>query len=215
MAEEPRGEGSAGRSGAADTATTPVRWTRLASRYGRLVAVVLLLAVLLVAFEVSGLREHFTLAFLRGVILQHQLGGLALFVALFALGNFVQVPGWIFLAAAVLTLGRFWGGVVTYVAAVISCIVTFVAIRALGGHALRELDSRLARRILSGLDARPIASVALARMVFQTLPALNWALGLSGIRFNAYVTGTLLGLPLPIAAYCIFFDLLATRLHLT
>jgi hypothetical protein len=29
------------------------------------------------------------------------------------LGNLVQIPGWIFLAAAVLTLGRFWGGLAT------------------------------------------------------------------------------------------------------
>jgi uncharacterized membrane protein YdjX (TVP38/TMEM64 family) len=46
-------------------------------------------------------------------------------------------------------------------------------------------------------------------MLFQTLPALNYALALSGVRFRTYAAGTLLGLPLPIMAYCLFFDYLA------
>ena len=36
------------------------------------------------------------------MILQHQISGLLMFVLLFSLGNLVQIPGWLFLAAAVL-----------------------------------------------------------------------------------------------------------------
>jgi uncharacterized membrane protein YdjX (TVP38/TMEM64 family) len=182
-------------------------------RYKRLLGVGLFLGVLLTVFEVSGLRDHFNLAFLRQVILQHQIGGLMLFILLFSLGNLVQIPGWVFLAAAVLTLGRVWGGAVTYMAAVTSCAFTFVTIRALGGDALRLLKNRLAVRILSELDAHPIASVALLRILFQTVPALNYALAMSGIKFRTYLIGTLVGLPVPIALYCIFFDIVATGLH--
>jgi uncharacterized membrane protein YdjX (TVP38/TMEM64 family) len=185
-----------------------------ALRYKRLLGVGLFLGVLLTVFEVSGLRDHFNLAFMRQVILQHQVWGLVLFVLLFSLGNLIQIPGWVFLAAAVLTLGRLWGGAVTYIAAVTSCVFTFLTIRALGGDALRLLKSRIAVRILSELDAHPIASVALLRVLFQTVPALNYALAMSGIRFRAYLVGTLVGLPVPIALYCIFFDILATALDI-
>lgn len=181
-------------------------------RYKRLLAVGLFLGLLLAIFEISGLRDHFNLAFLRQLILQHRIGGLVLFVLLFALGNLIQIPGWVFLAAAVLTLGRTWGGVATYIAAVTSCVITFVTIRALGGDALRQLTNRVAVRILREIDARPIASVALLRILFQTVPALNYALALSGIKFRSYLIGTLAGLPLPIALYCVFFDLLASAL---
>jgi len=181
-------------------------------RYERLLAVALFLGVLLMVFEVSGLRDHFNLASIRQLILQHRIGGLMLFVLLFSLGNLIQIPGWVFLAAAVLTLGRAWGGAVTYVAAATSCAFTFVTIRALGGDALRLLKNRVAVRILRELDAHPIGSVALLRILFQTVPALNYALAMSGIRFRNYLIGTLLGLPLPIALYCIFFDFLAGRL---
>ena len=195
-------------------ATTQDPRIRFLARYKRLIGVIALLVVLLVAFQMSGMRDHLNLAFLREMILRHQLGGLLLFVLLFALGNLVQIPGWIFLAAAVLTLGRVWGGAVTYLAAMVSCALTFVAIRALGGDALRLIENRLALKILRQLDEHPVKSVALLRVLFQTMPAMNYALAMSGIRFRQYMLGTAVGLPLPIALYCIFFDVMAKVLHI-
>ena len=70
-------------------------------RYKRLLGVALFLAILFAIFEISGLRDHFNLAFIRQLILQHRVGGLVLFVLLFSLGNLIQIPGLVFLAAAV------------------------------------------------------------------------------------------------------------------
>ena len=150
---------------------------------------------------------------MRQVVLQHEIGGLMLFILLFSLGNLIQIPGWVFLAAAVLTRGRFWGGAVTYVAAVTSCAFTFVTIRALGGDALRLLENRVAVRTLRELDAHPVASVVLLRILFQTVPVLNYTLAMSGVGFGSYLLGTLAGLPLPILLYTVFFDYLARLLH--
>lgn len=183
-------------------------------RYGRLIAVLLFLGLLYAAFELSGLREHFSLQFLQQRISEHLLGGLLLFILLFALGNLVQIPGWLFLAAAVLALGRGMGGLATYLAASVSCVITFVLVRAIGGDALRQLDNRLAERLFRQLDAHPVASIVLLRVLFQTVPALNYALALSGVRFRHYLIGTLLGLPLPIFLYCVFFDYLAMLLKI-
>jgi len=184
----------------------------LLRRHLRLLAVVLFLVVLAAWFELSGLTEHFDLAFMRQTILRHEAGGLVLFVLLFSLGNLVQIPGLLFLAAAVLTLGKIGGGIVTYVA-VVSCGVTFVVIRFLGGDALRQLRNRVAKRILKELDRHPIGSVALLRLLLQTAPPVNYALALSGLKFRHYMLGTLIGLPLPLAVYCLFFEFLAERLH--
>jgi uncharacterized membrane protein YdjX (TVP38/TMEM64 family) len=183
-------------------------------KYKRLVLVLLFLALLLALFQLSGLREHFSVAFLRQQLLENQLSGLAIFILLFALGNLLQLPGWIFLAAAVLALGRTWGGLATYVAATLSCTFTFFSIRFLGGDALRELHNRFAIKLLSQLDARPVTSIALLRVLLQNVPPLNYALALSGVKFRHYLLGTLLGLPLPIFLYCLFFDYLAKALHL-
>ena len=179
----------------------------------RLLAVLLFLGLLLAIFEFSGLRAHFSLEFLRQTILDHRVSGLVIFVLVFALGNLIQIPGWVFLAAAVLALGRTWGGLATYVAASISCVVSFLIIRFVGGDALRQLDNRVVTRILRRLDSQPVKSIVMSRVLFQTLPALNYALAMSGVRFRAYLVGTLLGLPLPIALYCLFFDYLAKAFH--
>ncbi len=180
--------------------------------YKRLIAVVLFLVLLWAVFELSGLRGHFSLTFLQQQIEQNRVTGILIFVLLFVLGNLMQIPGWIFLAAAVLTLGDIWGGLATYVAASISCVVTFLAIRLLGGDVLRQLKNKIAVRLLGQLDTHPVKSIFLLRVLFQTMPALNYALAMSGIKFRHYLTGTLLGLPLPIALYCVFFDYLAHAL---
>lgn len=183
-------------------------------RYQRLLVVFLFLALLLTVFELSGLRNHFNLVFLQHQIQENKMSGLLIFILVFALGNLIQIPGWVFLGAAVLALGRTWGGVATYVAASISCVLTFFTIRFVGGDALRQLNSKIASRLLRQLDAHPINSILLLRILFQTMPALNYALAMSGVKFRNYLIGTLLGLPLPIMLYCVFFDYLAKALKI-
>ena len=174
----------------------------------------LFLGLLFAVFELSGLRDNFSLEFLQRRILENKISGLLIFVLLFSLGNLIQIPGWVFLAAAVLALGRTMGGIATYIAASISCVVTFLTIRFVGGDALRQLNNKIAVGLLRQLDAHPIKSIVLLRILFQTMPALNYALALSGVKFRNYLIGTLLGLPLPIALYCLFFDYLAKALKL-
>ncbi len=178
-------------------------------RYSRLFAVIVFLGLLLALFQMSGLRDNFTLAFLHQKFLENELEGLLVFVVLFALGNLIQIPGWIFLAAAVLALGEVRGGLATYFAAVISSVFTFLVIRLLGGNALRQIRGKWFIGLLGRLDAHPVRIIVLLRTLLQTVPALNYALALSGVRFRDYLAGTLLGLPVPIALYCIFFDYLA------
>ena len=183
----------------------PALWIR----YRRIIFVLGFLALLLLAVQWSGLRQNFSLAFLRQTLMGNRWEGLALFVLLFSLGNLVQVPGWIFLASAVLVLGKLDGGMATYVAASISCAITFVSVRWVGGDAIQQLNGKLAQRMLSKLHAHPIRNVIVLRTVFQTLAALNYTLAMSGIGFKKYMLATMLGLPFPIAVYCVFFDYIA------
>lgn len=118
-------------------------------RYQRLVFVLVFLGALLGVVQWTGLRHNLILAFLRHSLLDRQWQGLAVFVLLFTLGNLVQVPGWIFLASAVLVLGQVAGGLVTYLAASISCVVTFLSVRWVGGNAVQQLQGKFASRLLT------------------------------------------------------------------
>lgn len=182
-------------------------------RHRRLLLLMAFVLALLVLAQASGLRSQINVAFLQDQLRDNPWSGLALFVLAFCAGNLLQVPGWIFLAAAVFVFGRVNGGLLTYVAACASCLFTFVTIRLMGGNVAATLKSPLAQRLLAQLHAHPVRNVLLLRTLFQTLPALNYALALSGLRLRHYVLGTLLGLPLPIAVYCLFFDYLITAAH--
>ena len=184
-------------------------------RYRRLLAVVLLLILLWAVFRTTGLESRLSVQMLHDAFVRNRLAGMLVFTLLFAFGNLVQVPGWLFLASAVVALGEFWGGMATYVAASVSCVATFLVIRLVGADALREFHGPVAKRIFARLDAHPVQSVLLLRLLFQTVPALNYTLALSGVRFRDYVVGTLLGLPLPILLYSVFFESLANWLHWT
>jgi uncharacterized membrane protein YdjX (TVP38/TMEM64 family) len=187
---------------------------KLWSRYRRIVFVLIFLLVLLGVVHWTGLRQNFNLVFLRQTLSESGWEGLVLFVFLFSLGNLVQVPGWIFLASAVLVLGQWAGGLATYLAASVSCAVTFLSVRWVGGDTVGQLQGRLAKRLLVQLHAHPIRNVVALRMAFQTLAALNYTLAMSGLGFRKYMIATLLGLPLPIAAYCVFFDFIAKIAHI-
>lgn len=187
--------------------TLPVKPAHL-----RLWGAVAFTVLLFLVVELTGLRSHFNLTYLRESFLAHKLVGISIFVALFSLGNLIHVPGLVFLAAAVLSLGQVWGGLVTYLGAFVSSMVTFLVFRWIGGDALAQLKGRFALRILRTLHKRPIRSVFLLRTLMQTLPALNITLAMSGIRMRHYAVGTLIGLPLPIALFCVFFDALAKGL---
>jgi len=178
-------------------------------RYARLLTVAVFILALWALAHFTQVQAHFTPQLVHDSFEAHPIIGVLIFVASFSLGNLIQVPGWVFLVAAVLTLGQFWGGILTFLAASVSCVITFLLIRLIGGNALRTFEGRFARQLFARLDAHPVQSVALLRVLFQTAPALNYALALSGVRLRSYLIGTLLGLPLPIAVYCIFLETLA------
>jgi uncharacterized membrane protein YdjX (TVP38/TMEM64 family) len=181
-------------------------------RFKRLARVGLFIGTVLAVVHFTGLKNHITLAYVQELFLANRLLGTLIFTLLFALGNMVYIPGFLFLTAAILALGPLWGGLVTYIAACAASALTFVIIRLLGGNALRQMRGKWVQKVLTRLDSHPLQSMLLLRTCLQTNPALNMTLALSGIPFRHYLLGTALGMPLPIAVYCMFFTQLTTWL---
>ena len=178
----------------------------------KLLYIVVFFGLLYVVVEVTGLRSRLSPEVIKSLFFAYPVWGIVLFCLAFSLGNLLYVPGWVFLVGAVFALGKEWGGVATLVAALCSSTISFLLVRAVGGTALRSFNHRWADKIFARLDERPILSVASLRLMFQTLPALNYALALADIRFRDYLAGTVLGLPIPIFLYCYFFELIFQHL---
>lgn len=174
----------------------------------KLILLAFLIITIIVAAQLLGIRDNFSISYIKQLFISNLIIGSLSFVLLFCVANIINIPGWIFLVAAILSLGKLYGGLLTYGAAVTSCMVSFLLVDYLGENALRDIKNKFMVKTLKKLDESPIVSVIILRLVFQTFPPLNYALALSGISTKRYFIGTILGLPIPILIYSLFFNLL-------
>ena len=172
----------------------------------RLALLVVFLVGLFVIGTATGWADRFTLEGVRAAIADAGIWGFAVFLGAFAVGELLHVPGFLFVAAAVLAYGRLLGGGAAYVGAVVSVVVSFAVVRGVGGRALGGLKNARVRRILDRLEERPVRVVALLRLLLWMAPPLNYALALSPVRFRDYLIGSAIGLVIPIALASAFLD---------
>ncbi len=172
----------------------------------RLVLLAVFLIGLFVIGAATGWTDRFTLEGVREAIAGAGVWGFAIFLGAFAIGELLHVPGFLFVAAAVLAYGRVLGAGAAYVGAVVSVVVSFAVVRGVGGRALGGLKNARVRKILDRLEERPVRVVAILRLLLWMAPPLNYALALSPVRFRDYLIGSALGLLLPIAFASAFLD---------
>jgi uncharacterized membrane protein YdjX (TVP38/TMEM64 family) len=119
----------------------------------------------------------------------------ALFVALQVLITIPPVPRTLFTLAAGLLFGSTTGLVLAVVATTLSAVVTFWLVRITGGGLVERYADRTpvvwTRRRLDRSGLLAMTSLRLIPVVPFSL--LNYAAGMSGVRFVPYLFGTILG----------------------
>lgn len=173
----------------------------------RLIIVLALIAGLIALGRLSWTDELMSQAALRQNMEELGALGVALFLIAFVIGELIYLPGIVFVGAAVLAYGPIAGGLTAYAGAIVSVTVSFLVIRAVGGRPLGQIRWKVARRLLRGLERRPILSVAALRVLLFLAPPLNSALALSPIRFRHYLVGSAIGLYFPVAGTTVLFHL--------
>ena len=168
-----------------------------APRWLRPALVVLVVLALGLLFRHTGLHELASVASLRRVFTGAGVFGGLGFVAVFVLGVLVQIPGLIFVAAALVVFGPIEGFVVAYVGSVASAVSSLATLRALGGSPLASLEHPRLRRAFGQLEQHPVRTVAFLRTIMVLSPPLNLALAFSAVRPGAHLLGSALGLVLP------------------
>jgi uncharacterized membrane protein YdjX (TVP38/TMEM64 family) len=178
-------------------------------RRRRLLVLMLVILGVWIAAWATGLSGRFTSESIRTLFAERGLGGVAAFTALFSAGQLLRVPSTVFVAAAVAIYGRSLGIPVALLGALASATVSFAVVRAFAGQALADVQRPVVRHLLSKIDNRPVMTVALLRLIFQTAPPLNYALAMTAVRWRDHLLGSVLGLPVPVTAMGCFFDWLA------
>lgn len=172
----------------------------------RLAILISVLVALFVVGRYTGVAEKMDAESIRELVHGAGVWGWALYIATFAGGEFVHIPGMVFVAAGILIYGQVVGFGLAWLASVVSVCFSFVVVRRLGGTPLGNIDRPWAKRILGQLDAQPIRTVVVLRLLLWLAPPLNYALALTHVRFRDYLIGSALGLIAPVAGVALLFD---------
>jgi uncharacterized membrane protein YdjX (TVP38/TMEM64 family) len=179
---------------------------KIEKKYNRLVGTLLFLVILFLIGKFSGLTDQVSTEKIQKLFEGNIFKATVIYCVIFTVGNILQVPGIVFLAPAVLALGKFHGGLITYIAACISCFVTYFVVGFLSGDTIRNIKNPRIEKALLKLDERPLIIMFLLRLVFQTYPPLNYAFAMAKVPFRKYALATILAMPVPVTIYCLFFD---------
>jgi uncharacterized membrane protein YdjX (TVP38/TMEM64 family) len=183
-----------------DAARRIVRQHPTALRLGALI--LLLVGLWLVAWR-SGLLETLDVQTIRAGVQQYGWAGILVYLVACTAFNLLQVPGMVLIFAAIVAWGPWLGGFLGWLGAVTSASTTFVLVRAIGGQALGRIRHPWARRMLDGLERRPILTMVVLRALMQAAAPLNATLALTNLGYPRYLLGSAIGLipPVIVAAW--------------
>src|SRR4051794_9254411 len=128
-----------------------------------------------------------------------------LFLVLFAAGELLHLPGILFVLVARVVFGPSLGFVLGYAGALFAVTLSFTVARQVLSAARATKEPwrpkwRFLRRAFDGLEAHPIRTIALLRLVLWLAPPLSYPLASTGVRGRAHLVGSAIGLVLPVAA---------------
>ena len=170
-------------------------WVRLALLAAFLIGVYLI-------GRATGFTDQLTVDGIRQSMQAAGVGGFAVFVAIFCVGQLLYIPGFVFVMVSGLAYGPVWGSVASVIAATISVAVSFVIVRTIGGQPLQNLNIKrpFLQKPLDRLEQQPIRSMIVIRLFLWAIPPVNYTLAMSGVTFREYMIAAVIGMTPPFVA---------------
>jgi uncharacterized membrane protein YdjX (TVP38/TMEM64 family) len=134
--------------------------------------------------------------------------GFVFFTGIFVVGQMLHLPGLIFIGAGAFAFGAPIGGPLSLFAATLAVSVNFAFVRTVGGQPLVAIERPLFKRVMGMLDDHPWRTVVVLRLIFFTSPAISAALALTGVRFRDHLTGSIVGMAVPVVGAAFLADVL-------
>jgi phosphatidylserine/phosphatidylglycerophosphate/cardiolipin synthase-like enzyme/uncharacterized membrane protein YdjX (TVP38/TMEM64 family) len=161
-----------------------------------------LLAALIVAWASGAFPQPELRALQRAVAdLPAKGGAVAIAVGAFVVGGVALIPLEVLAIAAGVLLGFTTGGTVAFAGSVAAAAIGYLAGRVIGPGRLSQWMSRASFQKGRQLGAQGVTGVALLRLAsLTTAGATHLLCGAGRVPFGAYMTGTVVGLLLPLAA---------------
>ena len=132
--------------------------------------------------------------------------GIALYILGFGLSELLHLPAMVFIVAGVLCWGHFRGWLLALVMAPLSCSLSFLVVRRIGGQVLADSQWSFVQKLMARLEEYPVRTVVTLRLCFFLAPAINYVLALSSVSFRHFFIGTAAGLAGPLTVAVFFID---------
>jgi uncharacterized membrane protein YdjX (TVP38/TMEM64 family) len=149
-------------------------------------------ALLLVRF--TGIREFLTVEKLGTLLAAAGLWAPLAFIAIYAVGICLFIPGTLLTALGAAIFGPYRGFVYVWIAAMLGAAGAFLIGRYLGREFAASLIGDRLKKYDDAIERNGFATVLYLRLVYFPFTAMNFGMGLTKVRFRDYLWGTGLGI---------------------
>ncbi len=118
----------------------------------------------------------------------------ALFMAIYAAGVCLFVPGTLLTGLGAAIFGAYWGFLYVWVGAMIGASLAFLIGRTLGREFAASLIGERLKRYDDAIERNGFAAVLYLRLVYFPFTPMNFGMGLTKVHFWDYFFGTGLGI---------------------
>jgi uncharacterized membrane protein YdjX (TVP38/TMEM64 family) len=163
-------------------------------------------AIALVRF--TAVRDYLTAEGLGRFLAAAGLWAPVVFIAVYAAGVCLFVPGSILTGLGAVIFGAYWGFVYVWIGAMIGASAAFLIGRTLGREFAAALIGGRLRKYDDAIERNGFAAVLYLRLVYFPFTPMNFGMGLTKVHFRDYFFGTALGILVGTFIFTFFFGTL-------
>lgn len=187
----------------------PIKITSNARRRTLIKALVLLIlaGISIGLVEFSSIRAHLKPEQLQSLISEAGLMGPALLMISCSVGTCLLIPLMIFVGVGAALFGPFWGFAWVWPGALAGASLSFLIARTLGRDLVSSLLGARLRKYDCLIENNGFKAVLLLRLMFVPAP-INFAMGLTKVRFRDYFFATALGEAVTVSVFIFFIGMI-------
>lgn len=176
----------------ADVTPAPASDRRKAVFKAAILVLFIAAAIALVRF--SDVRTYLTAEGLGRFLAAAGVWAPVVFIAVYAVGVCLFVPGSILTGLGAVIFGAYWGFVYVWIGAMIGASAAFLIGRTLGREFAAALIGDRLRKYDDAIERNGFAAVLYLRLVYFPFTPMNFGMGLTKVHFRDYFFGTALGI---------------------
>ena len=162
----------------------------------------ILKAIVFLAFVVAAItvvrftpvKNYLTVEMLSAFLKNAGLWAPVAYIALYAIGVCLFLPGTLLTGLGAAIFGPYWGFVYVWIAAMIGSSAAFFIGRTLAREFATSLIGDRLKKYDDAIERNGFATVLYLRLVYFPFTPMNFGMGITKVRFKDYVLGTGLGI---------------------